>query len=541
MNYNILKLENDSIENVLTDIEEFAKIAIIEFSAEENSISYSHGFLKLIGHDLSDLQKKANIITKIIHPDDLNLFLMIIKKSKSLEPSCFNIRIVKQDNSIAYLSVKTKLVTSSSGSQTKIRAFIQDISDKVESLNKSEYNEYMFKMIIENSLQMIFAVDLEGKIMYCSPNVEKYLGYNPQEILGTCGRYLSIGEHVENIEKLRYEVIASKGEAIYRNYPLKCKNGSLRWNNAKVMYIQDKFSNKDLILGFISDITDKKLAEEKLEENNKKLKDALEYDKLRNEFLSNISHELRTPINIIYSALQLFKIYLDRETDLQNGEKIYSYIGSIRQNCFRLLRLINNLIDVTKLDAGFVKINKRNYDISNALENICGTIREYIESKDIAYKYNISIKNKLISCDIEKIERILLNLLSNATKFTKPGGTIEVNCYEKDNSIAISVKDNGVGIPKEKHNIIFEKFRQVHPLLTRNHEGSGIGLSIVKSLVEMHNGTISVISEENIGSEFIVEIPIFLEEIDLYENEISDFNNNYVKNIEVEFSDIYDL
>jgi signal transduction histidine kinase len=152
------------------------------------------------------------------------------------------------------------------------------------------------------------------------------------------------------------------------------------------------------------------------------------------------------------------------------------------------------------------------------------------------------VEEKIIACDPEKIERIMLNLLSNAVKFSKSGGRIEVNLYNKDEKVLISVKDNGIGIPEDKLGVIFERFRQVDKSLTRNHEGSGIGLSLAKSLVEMHGGTIFVKSEIGKGAEFVVELPtaVLLKEEPRCSAGNSGKKDNFEK-VSIEFSDIYDL
>jgi len=230
-----------------------------------------------------------------------------------------------------------------------------------------------------------------------------------------------------------------------------------------------------------------------------------------------MSHELRTPLNSIFSSIQLFKVYLDNEDNLKSKEKLYSYVNVMKQNCYRLLRLINNLIDSTKIDAGFLSLNMHDQDIICIIINICNSIKNYIESKDLIFTYHSTITSKIMSCDAEKIEQIVLNLLSNAAKFSKPHGKIQLNISENNGNLIISVKDNG---------------------MNRNHEGSGMGLSIVKSLVEMHNGEISVISEENVGSEFIVELPI-LQNKNCNYSENKQINFNPIEKIYMEFSDIY--
>ena len=189
-----------------------------------------------------------------------------------------------------------------------------------------------------------------------------------------------------------------------------------------------------------------------------------------------MSHELKTPLNIIFSTAQLFSLYINKDENLNNVDKLNNYTNTIKQNCYRLLRLVNNLIDITKIDSGFMELNLKNQNIVEVAEEITLSTAEYVQGMSRTIIFDTDIEEKIMAFDEEKMERILLNLISNATKFTKPGDTIEVGVYDKDNHVIISVKDNGIGIPEDKLSQIFERFKQVDPLLSRSHEGSGIGL-----------------------------------------------------------------
>lgn len=277
-----------------------------------------------------------------------------------------------------------------------------------------------------------------------------------------------------------------------------------------------------------------------LDENKRLLEEVVKYDKLKSEFISNMSHELKTPLNIIFSTSQLFSLYLNNGIDLNNVNKLDKYTNTIKQNCYRLLRLVNNLIDITKIDSGFMELNLKNHDIVSITESIVLSTTDYIESMSRTIIFDTNVEEKIIAFDEEKIERILLNLLSNSVKFTKPGDLIEVTLYDNTTHISISIKDNGRGIPEDKLSEIFEKFKQVDSLLSRSHEGSGIGLSIVKSLVEMHGGNISVKSKYHQGTEFIVILPIKLVDDEDIQQAPMNLNNEInVEKIQIEFSDIY--
>jgi len=275
------------------------------------------------------------------------------------------------------------------------------------------------------------------------------------------------------------------------------------------------------------------------EEKNRILNETMEYEKLRTDFFANISHELRTPLNVIFSAEQMLDLIIRTEPVENKDNKISKYTKTIKQNCYRLIRLIGNLIDITKMDAGYFELNLQNEDIVKVVEDITLSVAEYIENKSINLIFDTEFEEKIISCDIEKIERIMLNLLSNAVKFTPKNGDIFVNIYKVDSKIFISVKDTGIGIKDSLQDTIFDRFIQADKSTSRNREGSGIGLSLVKSLASLHRGSISLISKYGNGSEFILELPsrtIEMEEKCEVNNYIK---NEFVEKINIEFSDIY--
>jgi two-component system sensor histidine kinase ChiS len=264
------------------------------------------------------------------------------------------------------------------------------------------------------------------------------------------------------------------------------------------------------------------------------------YDKVKTEFIANMSHELRTPLNVICSAIQLLKS-LDGSKKL-GDEKIIYYINIMNQNSLRLLRLINNIIDTTKIEGNYIRPHLKNGDIVYVIEEISQSVAEYIKSRGITLIFDTDVEEKIIAFDEEKIERIILNLLSNAVKFTEKNGSILVNVYDKGDFIEISIKDTGVGIPKDRLEFIFQRFAQIDKSTSRQNEGSGIGLALVKSLVEMHEGKIHANSIEGKGSEFIITLPVRLVDKEQEENNLNNkevFDAKYEENLSIEFSDIY--
>ena len=259
---------------------------------------------------------------------------------------------------------------------------------------------------------------------------------------------------------------------------------------------------------------------------------AEEANKIKTHFISNISHELKTPINVIMSAIQLIN-YNTKESPSYSKNK--NTLAIIDDNCKRLLRLINNLIDVQKHELDDTKLNLSAVNVVNLIEMLVASVVPYAESKNLNLIFDTNKEDVILKVDSDKLERIILNLLSNAIKFSKPNGEIRVTLNFED-CLYISVTDNGIGIAKENLNKIFDKFTQLDTSFSRKNEGSGIGLSIVKSFVLLHNGKISVKSELNKGTSFLIELP--LTETSNIETEDASYDN-LSENVKIELSDIY--
>lgn len=281
-----------------------------------------------------------------------------------------------------------------------------------------------------------------------------------------------------------------------------------------------------------------------LETESTTYKEALKLETLKTEFLANMSHELKTPLNIMYSVLQTFEVELKELASVHSistsYNKLMHYEEIAKQNIYRLIRLINNITDISKIGAGYYQVKMVNCDIVKEIEDITMAVVEYFKNKELSIIFDTEIEELEMACDPKKIERIMLNLLSNAVKYTNPGGSIEVKLSIKAAQLVISVKDTGIGIPKEKQDIIFKRFAQVDTSFTRKCEGSGIGLALVKSLVEKQQGKIKVESEEGKGSTFIVTLPITRNEEALPKINI-DREEQLSYKCKVEFSDIYNL
>lgn len=265
--------------------------------------------------------------------------------------------------------------------------------------------------------------------------------------------------------------------------------------------------------------------------------------KLKDDFLYLITHEFRTPIAVVNSALQAIDLICKDDV----SPKVSKYLNTIRQNTNRQLRLVNNLLDNIRIRAGNIKLNYSKFDVVFVTGEIIKSVELYSKQKRLTIEFNSSVKRKRVILDEEKYERILLNLLSNALKFTPKGKKITVFLSLKSRNnrsmICLIIKDEGIGIPKEMHQVIFERFGQADSIVSRKAEGTGLGLHLVKQIVVALEGEIELESEDGIGSKFTVFLPV-KSEADLtavQENTLimKEDNSRIEQAVSIEFSDIY--
>lgn len=286
----------------------------------------------------------------------------------------------------------------------------------------------------------------------------------------------------------------------------------------------------------------------KFEKEIIKAKDkAEEINRLKSYFISNISHELKTPINVILCAAQLLE---SKKVDNYNINNKNNTIDIIKDNSYRLIRLINNIIDVEKGEVEELTLNLKKDNLVSLIEDIVTSVIPYAKRKELNLIFDTEEEEIIMDMDIEKIERIILNLLSNAIKFSNENGNIYIRIMLNNDDVDIVVEDEGIGISKDDIPYIFDKFIQVDNTFNRKNEGSGIGLAIVKSFIEIHNGKIMVESQVGKGTKFIVKLPKIINNEDttgdshIYKSSFSEKNiidelRSIKCRVKKELSDIY--
>lgn len=396
------------------------------------------------------------------------------------------------------------------------------------SLNNGEAFFKMLKKVIDFEDCYVFLLNSEDvqlklahnnqsdiepdKTVDISTNLAKKLFENKSEILGKKSELISLlGLKSENylISKLAIRETVFGFLLVGRPHEFKKNDLTIIDSITSVL----SYKIKDLELSNVFKIQLKALKNAVQETNdayrtiksqNKKIVAA---DKIKNEFLASVSHELRTPLNAIigFSDILTSQVYGDL------NDKQVAYVKDIQIAGIQLLGMVNEILDISKIEANAIKLVKRYFEVSRPVIETCNILMPLIKNKNINLSYHID-KDIDIFADYQKIQQVLYNLLSNAIKYTPDKGSIVITVTNTAKKVKFSIKDSGIGIDKKDQKRIFGKFVQLEDAFYKKETSTGLGLTITKQLVEMHKGTIKIISEKGKGAEFIVTLPIELVE-----------------------------
>lgn len=319
-----------------------------------------------------------------------------------------------------------------------------------------------------------------------------------------------------------------KEKKLYYHKQKFIKEGKERYVKSVFQPIFDTNNQVEKVLAIGIDISDEELAKQQMAHTLK----------LQEEMFTNTSHELKTPLNLIFSATQLLTIQLESDCIDDLKEQVVKSNQIIRQNCYRLTKLVNNILDSAKLESGAYKLNLTNNNIVPIIDDIVCKVSLYTKANGYELIFDPEIEDVEMAIDVDKFERILLNLISNAIKFSGNNRSILIKLALKNSTVEISVQDQGIGMDQEHIESIFDKFVQVDTSLNRICEGAGIGLSLVKSIAELHGGRVWVESSLGEGSIFTIELPITIAH---HTNNIKNthLEMQRAERIKLELSDIY--
>ncbi len=382
------------------------------------------------------------------------------------------------------------------------RSVLRDASARRQAQEALKESEALYRMLADTTSDVIMQLDLNMRRVYVSPACRLLVGYGPEEMIGHVGRDHVHPEDVPEVyAKLQAIVSGSaEGDTGRATYRVRHKDGHWVWVDASASLLRDAEGKPKTVITSLRDVTERQRFSRHLERAKAVAENAT---RQKSEFVANMSHELRTPLTGILGIHDL----LQRDPTL--GPQQRRYLDMARDAGRSLLSIVNDVLDFSKIEAGQLAIEKVPFRLS-ALVEACGELAaETAKKKALAFTLRTGGADLALMGDPARLRQVLLNLMTNAVKFTSAGGiTVEVSYWNETSRMRIEVTDTGIGIPEDKLPLLFGRFSQADASTTRRYGGTGLGLAICKRLVELMGGEIGVVSKEGQGSMFWFDLPL---------------------------------
>lgn len=352
----------------------------------------------------------------------------------------------------------------------------------------------------QTSDQVSLLLDPAGVIVWCNATAARTFGYSAEDLAGLTLHQLFTPEDVQQGVP-EYELsVASRSADVNNDRWLVRRDGSRFWASGSTTALRD---GSGALLGFGKTLRNRTDVKEQLETLRNRAEALRQADEHKNVFLSTLSHELRNPLAPLVNALQLIRMTAGDNATLQYPIRL------MERQVELIRRLVDDLLDTTRISTGKIQVDLQPTDVRDVLSRAVDTTRPLITQRRHTLTQHMLATPILVKADAGRLGQVFVNLLTNAAKYTPEGGAIELRASMEQSEALVTVIDNGVGIPKEMQPDIFELFTQVSASLAQADGGLGIGLSLVRNLVELHGGSVQVRSEgPGKGSEFTVRLPL---------------------------------
>jgi len=519
-----MKEQTEEIEKLYRDMVELSPDGIITVDTKGIIISCNAALTKILGYSKDEIVGKRFLKLGTVQLRDVLKYMKIFTAALNGKvPTPFELTLQCKDGTLRLADVRVNLLKI--GGKTIILATLRDITERKQMEEKLQQMVEEWSVTFDSITDLVSIHDEDFKIVRVNKAYANVFKLKSQELIGrTC-----------------YEVVHGAKEP-WPNCPhkrvLETKKSATAeffephlgvYLEVAVSPIFDDKGEVTSTIHLVRDITERKQMERELQERNEQLdvqneelqsqteelmtqqQELIEKtgeveraNQLKSEFLASMSHELRTPLNVIIGFSELMRDEVPGEINEEQRQCLEDVLGSSQH----LLNLINDVLDLSKIESGKAELNLTNLALSEAIEPLTRTMLPVLAAGQLSLDIEIEKELPLVQADKAKVSEVLLNLLSNATKFTLGGGKLKIEAVRKGNWCQVSVIDNGIGIKEEDQEQIFEPFCQLDNPLTKEKRGTGLGLALVKQIVEKHGGRICVESEYGKGSRFTFTLPL---------------------------------
>ena len=445
-----------------------------------------------LGYDPMDIIGKNTL--EFIHPDDQELMKDGINdavEAKMKEGSAV-FRWRHKNGEYRWIESRGGVILDEQQQPIYIRSNKLDITEKLKTEEKLKLQEEKYKLVSENSGDVIGLHKINGELLFISPSCKRLIGFSEEELQGTNPLELIRPEHQKVIVDTVEQTAVNHGKDVKMTYEIRNKAMKWLWVETSLTAIMNSKGEVNLLQSSTRDISERIEALEKERQLNK----------LKSSFISMASHEFRTPLTTIQSSNELISMYIDN-ADGPTDQKLSKHVGRIRSELERLNSLLKDVFTLGRLDVGKTKLNKDFTSLVNIIKQSIVEIKVPYPDRNV--QLVVKGKEVQVSLDSQLISHAISNLINNALKYSEGAGDPVVMIEYLEDQVVVRIKDEGIGIPKKDQTELFESFSRASNV--GDIEGTGLGLVIVKQFIEMHSGQIELISDKGKGSEFVLRLP----------------------------------
>ncbi len=474
-------------------------VAFLRNSGNGFPVEFVSENISQFGYSAEDLMSHKVLYEDLIHPWDIDDYFMGLSEciKKGSTEFTKEYRILDREANTHWVSETSLIEMNRSGKPTRFQGIIVDITERKLAEEALKRSEHKFKALFDNSNDPVFLYDLDGNIFEANSRACECLDYSREVLLQKNIKETYSLECAANFSK-RVEEVCRMGNCIFEMVILRKDGFEIPWEmSAQLM----EYDGKPAILSISRDISEHKNIEQVLLDAKNEAEAA---NILKSEFLANMSHELRTPLN---SIIGFSDILLDSEAG-PLADRQMKYVSNISKSGKHLLTLINDILDLSKIEAGKMELQHEKFLFRDVLNDVEAVVSPLAENKNLCLSTSIGADDICINADRLKLTQVLFNLVSNAIKFTPEGGSVMIRTENNADTLVIKVEDTGIGIPESAQCDLFKPFTQVESSSNRQFGGTGLGLSLAKKLIKLHGGEIWVESEPGSGSVFGFSVPL---------------------------------
>ncbi|MBN8808678.1 MAG: PAS domain S-box protein [Sphingomonas sp.] len=483
---------------MLTMAEAVGKLGHWRIDYATGAILWSDEVYRIYGLP-ADTIPTADTALAAYHPDDVAAVREAVAHAREHQVGYTSqARLVRGDGATVHIVTRAEVEVDTAGTPTALFGIVQDVSERVAAQAELADNEARFRLLTEQASDVISLHDVAGNCLFMSPSVETILGYSPVWMRGRRLQSLVVADDRAVIARLIGDLTQrARGDVATARFRLKRQDGALVWIEAAARIAE--YSHRPRIVVVSRDVSDQVRAEADLAAARDRAEDAV---KAKTSFLANMSHEIRTPMNGVVGFTELM---LAGELSDEQRRRTEMIAESGRA----MMRLLNDILDLSKVEAGQMVISEEPFDLAHTLDACVKLVGPALEKKGLRGRCDLAPDLPDRVCgDALRLRQIVLNLLGNAVKFTKYGTVTLRASRAQGDTIVIAVEDTGIGIAPDRQQAVFDQFVQADGSIAARFGGSGLGLAISARLARLMDGDLRLESEEGRGTTFFLSVPL---------------------------------